>query len=108
MTDVVKRIQEELDKKNVSGSRMMQDIGLSSGLWSQWKSGAVPKYENIVKVAKYLDIAVNELTNEKPSVVVDYELDMNERALLEAYRKLSYAEQIECISHVLKQCKESR
>lgn len=37
--DILQRIQILIDRDNISASKMSKDLGFSSGLVSQWKSG---------------------------------------------------------------------
>lgn len=58
----VDKIQEVLGSKNIKASKMMKDLGFSSGLFSQWKSGKQEvSLEKIIKIADYLDCSVDYL-----------------------------------------------
>ena len=60
--DTVQRILEQLQCKNIKPSKMMKDLGFSSGLFSQWKSGQQkPSAEKLQKIAEYLDTSVDYL-----------------------------------------------
>lgn len=55
-------IQEILDSKNIKPSKMAADLGFSSGLFSQWKSGKQKvSLEKIVNIADYFDCSVDYL-----------------------------------------------
>lgn len=55
------RIESELGKRGIKPATMSKDLGFSSGLFSQWKSGQKPSTEKIHKVAEYLDVSVDYL-----------------------------------------------
>lgn len=74
---VVEKISLELDAKGIKPSSMMKDLGFSSGLFSQWKSGLQkPSMEKIEKIAEYLNVSV------------DYLLGSDESPANEHYRRL--------------------
>lgn len=37
----IEKIQKILDSKNIKPSKMMKDLGFSSGLFSQWKTAII-------------------------------------------------------------------
>lgn len=56
----LQRILEELN--GVKPSKMMKDLGFSSGLFSQWKANAQnPAHSSLEKVANYLNVSVDYL-----------------------------------------------
>lgn len=58
----VEQIQEVLNEKNISAGQMMKDLGFSSGLFSQWKSGKQnPSLSKLEKIAEYLGVTVEYL-----------------------------------------------
>lgn len=58
----VEKIQEILDNKNIKASKMMKDLGFSSGLFSQWKAGKQQvSLDKIVSIANYFDCSVDYL-----------------------------------------------
>lgn len=67
----VDKIQEVLDSKNIKASKMMRDLGFSSGLFSQWKAGKQEvSLEKIISIANYFDCSVDYLLGrtENPNV----------------------------------------
>lgn len=64
---MIERIQELLQAKGISPTQMMKDIGFSTGLFSQWKSG-MQKHSNksVKKIADYLDTTPDYLVNGTP------------------------------------------
>ena len=56
----IERIQQKLDEKNIKPSKMSKDLGFSSGLFSQWKSGLQkPSASKIKKIAEYLECSID-------------------------------------------------
>ena len=56
----LQRILEELN--GVKPSKMMKELGFSSGLFSQWKANAQnPAYSSLEKIANYLNVSVDYL-----------------------------------------------
>ncbi|MGN0605825.1 MAG: helix-turn-helix domain-containing protein [Oscillospiraceae bacterium] len=71
--NTVQLIQEELSKKSISPSKMMKDLGFSSGLFSQWKNGLQkPSMEKLQKIADYLGVSLDYIlgrTNQPNAIV---------------------------------------
>lgn len=85
--DTIEIIVEELNKKGVKPSQMMSDLGFSSGLFSQWKSGLQkPSSTKLEKIAEYLDCSVDYLLGKPLS---ERSLTEDELKLLNSYRQLS-------------------
>ena len=60
--NTIERIQKMLDEKNIKPSKMSKDLGFSSGLFSQWKSGLQkPSASKIKKIAEYLGCSIDYL-----------------------------------------------
>ena len=58
----VDRIQDILNKKGISAAKMMRDLGFSSGLFSQWKTGKQkPSLSKLEMIADYLGVTITEL-----------------------------------------------
>ncbi len=67
MTSTVERIIDLIAKKKISAARMSSDLGFSSGLFSQWKSGKqVPSVEKLKKIAAYFHVSVDYLLGNSP------------------------------------------
>lgn len=103
----VDRIQDILNREGISAAKMMRDLGFSSGLFSQWKTGKQkPSLEKLEKIADYLDtniaaLRVDELKEaaiEKFGFYWDYsereEKKANSRQLI-ATKKLNNQEIVE-------------
>lgn len=56
------RIKELMEAKGITAYRMAVDLGFPQSTVSEWLSGAyVPKADKLLKIAKYLDVPVEEL-----------------------------------------------
>ncbi len=56
------RIKLLVEEKGIVPSKMMKDLGFSSGLYSQWKLGQQnPSVNKIIKIAEYLNVSVDYL-----------------------------------------------
>ena len=49
------------DKRKVSISRVMSDLGRASGSSSAWKQGKTPTLEIAMEIAEYLHVSLDEL-----------------------------------------------
>ena len=61
-----KNFFELCQSQNKSPNSVAADIGLSSGSVSAWKSGRVPKFATLKKVADYFSVSVDYLLAEDP------------------------------------------
>ena len=109
---IIDRINGLLKERQTSAAKMMRDLNLSSGLYSQWKSlGRIPSTEKIEMIAAYLGVSTDYLItgNEEDNKVTgngNFEssmviTDKNERLLIQHYRALHYARQIQVLSSII-------
>lgn len=71
--NTIERITELLNKEGISAAKMMRELGFSSGLFSQWKSGKQnPSADKLAKIAEYLHTTTDYLlgTESNPSATV--------------------------------------
>ena len=109
---IIDRINGLLKERQISAAKMMRDLNLSSGLYSQWKSlDRIPSTDKIEMVAAYLGVSTDYLItgnaesncvaaniNHEGSMVIT---DRNERLLIQNYRALHYARQIQVLSSII-------
>lgn len=94
--DITEKIIMLLNEKGISIAKMMRELGFSSGLFSQWKSGKQrPSAEKICKIAEYLNVSTDYLLGK--TLKVSYVLTENEKFLLDEYRKLNLQQQKELL-----------
>lgn len=68
----VERIELELNKKGIKAAKMSKDLGFSSGLYSQWKSGAQkPSASSLEKIAKYFNVSIDYLKGNNEQSIED-------------------------------------
>lgn len=56
---------KELEIQKISKSKFCKDLEFSSDAFTRWKNGAVPYFSNIILIANYLDIEIEELIGRK-------------------------------------------
>ena len=69
--DILHKIFSLMEQKNINAFKLSKEIGVSSGLVSQWKKGLQkPSLDVVVKIADYLDVSVDYLLGrtDKPEV----------------------------------------
>ena len=65
----VEIINKLLKDKGISAAKMMNELGFSSGLYSQWKRGKQkPSREKLEKIANYFNVSVDYLLGTTPTV----------------------------------------
>ena len=55
------RLQRLCEAKNISVTKMLKDLGLSTGSMSNWKKGQLPKGDVLILLAQYLDTSIDYL-----------------------------------------------
>lgn len=115
---IIDRINGLLKERQISAAKMMRDLNLSSGLYSQWKNlGRIPSTDKIEMIAAYLNVSADYLitgntennalainNNHSASMVIT---DRNERLLIQNYRALHYARQIQVLSSLITEVENS-
>ena len=62
----IDRIQHELDMQGIKPSKMMSDLGFSSGLYSQWKNkNQNPSLSKLESISSYLHVDLNFLRQDE-------------------------------------------
>ena len=85
------RFADLLKKRGKRPSDLTDATGISSTVFSEWKSGkSQPKVDKLVKIARYLGTSVEYLvTGETSDPLPEIVLSSDEEKLLEDYRKLN-------------------
>ena len=66
------KLSEICRQKNIKISHLMKEVGLSASAASDWKRrNAKPKIENIKKIAEYLNVPEEILTEESSQTIKD-------------------------------------
>lgn len=59
------RLQQLCKKKGTSVSKMLKELGLSTGSTGNWKKGQFPKGDVLIKIADYLDTSIDYIVSGK-------------------------------------------
>lgn len=59
------RLHKICKENGTTVTRMVKDLGLSSGNLTNWKNGRLPKTEIALKIANYLNVTVHYLMGEE-------------------------------------------
>lgn len=88
--DVVLRIKELCAKIGVSPTKMLRDLGFSTGLLSQWNKGSQrPSNEKVKAIADYLEVPTDYLINGTPYPKNAYPADLTDRTAVMFWGKVS-------------------
>lgn len=60
------RLKFICDKKNLTPTKVVKELGLSTSKVTAWKNGSNPKADIILKIADYLDCSVDYLLGREP------------------------------------------
>ena len=84
--------EQLLQEKGVTPYRVHKETGVAQSTLSDWKTkGRLPSVENLVKIAKYLDVSVDKLIgqeNKKPVIHVDDGLSSLEADFIKLLRQV--------------------
>jgi len=93
---IIERISNLLSQNQITVSKMMKDLGFSSGLFSQWKSGMQkPSNDKLLKIAEYFGVSTDYLLTGKEGASNNIVLD--DDRLIEIYNSLDDGEKEEFI-----------
>ncbi|MCL2774047.1 MAG: helix-turn-helix domain-containing protein [Oscillospiraceae bacterium] len=60
--DILPKLFSLMEQKNINASTLSKEIGISSGLISQWKKGfQKPSLDVVTKIADYFNVSVDYL-----------------------------------------------
>ena len=57
----IERILNLIEEHGITAYKLLSDIGLSSARITQWKNGAKPSAEAILKIARYFNVSTDYL-----------------------------------------------
>jgi len=76
--DILDKIFTLLSEKNITAAKLSKDIGISSGLISQWKKGLQkPSLDVVLKIADYLEVSIDYLLGREESKNHEYVITMD-------------------------------
>lgn len=56
------------DKKKITLTEMVKELGLSTSMPTKWKKGLVPNGETLIKLADYLDVSIDYLLDREQNL----------------------------------------
>ena len=63
-----------LQERNITASKLANDLELSNSMLTDWKNGIrFPSYENLIKLADYLNCSLDFLTDREVAVITPQE-----------------------------------
>lgn len=89
--DIVERIKDLCEKKNVKIKPLEESLGLSNGAIRQWNTKS-PSCDRILKVAQYFDVSIEYLLTGSDPGIEKY-LSHEELDLITKYRQLDFISQ---------------
>ena len=69
----IEKINILLEERGIKATKMMRDLGFSTGLYSQWKAGSQPSLPKLRKVADYLHVPLFAVTDSEYDFGIDSE-----------------------------------
>ncbi len=97
-------LKAECDRQNIKVTPLIQECGGSTGTISNWKKGASPNSDIVMKIAVRLNVTTDYLLfGEKKEL--KSELTAKEQELLDVFRELNDIGQ-ECIIHDARRTRE--
>lgn len=91
-------------EKGESPTAVTKKLGLSTSSVTGWKSGQIPRYKTMLKIAEYLNVSTSELYSDTEPVVSEpessCELSELDEKLLDMFHKLSYEAQMQEIGRL--------
>ena len=116
------------DSKKVSYTRVAQEIGLSKGVVTYWKSGSVPNYSTLKKLSAFFNLPVEYFSGDEsayPTVTgnnnqigngnsitymgqMTIEMSETEKAMIRLFRELDPIRQAYVITNLDKMTKEDK
>lgn len=96
------------NERDIKPNPLAKELGISSGILTRWKSGSLPNTDTLIKISNYFNVSIDYLIyGEKLSIEMQKDenavlvTDKNECLLLQSYRALNYAKQIQVLSSLI-------
>ena len=89
--DIVERIKDLCEQKNVKIKPLEESLGLSNGAIRQWNTKS-PSCDRILKVAQYFNVSIEYLLTGSDPGIEKY-LSYEELELIQKYRQLDFNSQ---------------
>jgi len=116
-------------EKNIKPNPVAKEIGVSSATVTNWKNGAIPNGETLIKLANYLNVSIDYLlgrTTEQAQQIItnnggeigkavqaqtynsSSELNGLQKEMIEAMEQLPKSKQLEALQEVYKILEENK
>lgn len=80
----IEKLQEELEKRNLSLNKLSKELNFSQAATSRWKHGSYPSIDILANICKYLNVSADYLLELEPKP--PDRLTPDEEFLIECYR----------------------
>ena len=90
---IIEEIIKIMNLKGIKPSQMEKDIGIKQTTFIAWKKGSQPTSDKLLKIIQYLEVTPNQIFGYEE----DTNLTLNEKEMLELFKKLPEREQIKFI-----------
>lgn len=102
---------ELCNQRNMKPNQVGKQLGISSASFTKWKNGSIPTVDALIKLSQYFNVSIDYLVYGETPATIDaqptpkpdgvYITDRNEKLLIENYRALHYAKQIQILSSII-------
>ena len=102
---------ELCNKKNMKPNQVGKQLGISSASFTKWKNGSTPTVDALIKLSEYFNVSIDYLVYGQSPATLEAQsapkndgvfiTDKNEKLLIENYRALHYARQIQVLSSII-------
>ena len=109
---------ELCNRKGMKPNQVGKELGISSASFTKWKNGSTPTVDALIKISGYFNVSIDYLVYGKTSATVEvqttpkmdgvYITDRNEKLLIENYRALHYARQIQILSSIITEAENAK
>ena len=102
------KLIELCNSKGLKPNQVGKELGISSASFTKWKNGTMPNVEMLIKLAEFFNVSLDylvfgtEISQQKVSNNEGLLItDKNECMLIQHYRALHYAKQIQVLYSVI-------
>lgn len=109
---------ELCNKKNMKPNQVGKQLGISSASFTKWKNGSTPTVDALMKLSEYFNVSIDYLVYGQSPATLEAQsapkndgvfiTDKNEKLLIENYRALHYARQIQILSSLITEAETTK
>ena len=93
---IIENIIKIMELKRITPYKLEKEIGIKQTTFINWKKGAQPTADKLIKIIQYLEVTPNELFGYETPIF----LTENEKELLDLFKRLPEREQIKFIGRL--------